>query len=148
MIAILQRATDAGVTIDGQVSGAIDHGLVILLGVVEGDEEADAEYLAEKTAHLRIFNDEDEKMNLSVKDVSGGALVISQFTLCADTSKGRRPSYLNAAPPDRAEQLYQYFMTHLRDQDLPVESGEFGAMMDVRFTNAGPVTIILDSNDR
>lgn len=148
MIAVLQRARDAEVSIENALSGSIDHGLVILLGVFEGDSEEDAEYLAEKSAHLRIFNDDEEKMNYSVQDVGGSVLVVSQFTLCADTRKGRRPSYIQAAPPDRANQLYQYFIQQLRDWELPVESGEFGAMMDVRLTNAGPVTIILDSNNR
>jgi len=148
MIAVLQRARDAEVTIDDRRSGAIDHGLVILLGVFDDDAEEDVEYLAEKSANLRIFNDADDKMNLSVKDVGGSVLVVSQFTLCADTRKGRRPSYIHAAPPDQADRLYQYFIEQLRSHDLPVASGEFGAMMDVRFTNAGPVTIILDSHDR
>ncbi|MBS1271250.1 MAG: D-aminoacyl-tRNA deacylase [Candidatus Marinimicrobia bacterium] len=148
MIAVLQRARDARVDISGNTSGAIDHGLVILLGVLEGDSEEDADYLADKSANLRIFSDEDEKMNLSVKDVDGSALVISQFTLCADTRKGRRPSYMDAAAPDVANELYEYYMEHLKRQDVPVESGEFGATMDVHLVNEGPVTIILDSRNR
>ncbi|MCF7804305.1 MAG: D-tyrosyl-tRNA(Tyr) deacylase [Candidatus Marinimicrobia bacterium] len=148
MIAILQRATDARVEIDGNTTGAIDHGLVILLGVFEGDTGEDADYLADKSANLRIFNDENDKMNLSVKDVGGSVLVVSQFTLCADTRKGRRPSYINAANPEVADELYEYYIEQLQDAGVPVESGEFGAMMDVHLTNKGPVTIILDSRDR
>lgn len=148
MIALLQRARNARVDIDGSTVGQIQHGLVILLGVFENDDEPDADYLAEKSANLRIFNDDDDKMNLSVKDVNGSVLVISQFTLCADTKKGRRPSYFNSADPDKATRLYEYFMDQMRNQDLPVESGEFGAMMDVHLVNEGPVTIILDSKNR
>jgi len=148
MIALLQRARDAKVTIDGQISGQIDHGLLILLGVFEDDSSEDVEYLAEKSANLRIFNDEDDKMNLSVKDVGGSALMVSQFTLCADTKKGRRPSYIHAADPDMATELYEEFMQQLRQQDVEVASGEFGAMMDVHLVNEGPVTIILDSKNR
>ncbi|HKJ69688.1 MAG TPA: D-aminoacyl-tRNA deacylase [bacterium] len=148
MIAVLQRARDARVDIDGTASGTIDFGLVILLGVFEDDTEQDADYLADKTANLRIFNDDDEKMNLSVQDVDGEALVISQFTLCADTRKGRRPSYIRAANPDKATELYEYFIGRLQKTGLPVHSGEFGAMMDVHLVNEGPVTIILDSKNR
>jgi len=148
MIAVLQRAAEARVDIDGQTVGAIPHGLVVLLGVVEGDDEDDADYLVDKTANLRIFNDADEKMNLSVQDVDGSVLVISQFTLCADTRKGRRPSYIRAAEPGEAARLYDYYRAQLAGSGIPVESGEFGAMMDVHLVNQGPVTIILDSNNR
>jgi len=148
MIALLQRARDAKVTVDNQLTGQIDHGILILLGVFEDDTREDVEYLAEKSANLRIFNDENAKMNLSVKDVAGSALVVSQFTLCADTKKGRRPSYIHAADPDKATQLYEEFMQQLSQQDVDVASGEFGAMMDVHLVNEGPVTIILDSKNR
>ncbi len=148
MIAVLQRARDARVDIDGKTTGAIEHGLVVLLGVFEEDSEDDADYLIDKTIHLRIFNDANEKMNLSVQDVGGSILVISQFTLCADTRKGRRPSYVKAAHPDKATELYNYFLRRLNETDIPVESGEFGAMMDVHLVNEGPVTVILDSKDR
>lgn len=148
MIAVLQRAADARVDIDGTTVGAIPHGLVILLGVFEGDDEDDADYLVDKTANLRIFNDDDDKMNLSVRDVEGSALVVSQFTLCADTRKGRRPSYIQAADPGEASRLYDYYRDRLAATGIPVESGEFGAMMDVHLVNQGPVTIILDSNNR
>jgi len=148
MIAVLQRARDARVDIGGKTAGAIEHGLVILLGVFENDTREDVDYLADKSAHLRIFNDADEKMNLSVRDIEGSALVVSQFTLCADTRKGRRPSYIQAAAPDKADELYEYFMEQLRQHGVPVESGEFGAMMDVHLVNEGPVTIILDSQNR
>ncbi len=148
MIALLQRARDAQVRIDGSISGEIDRGLVILLGVFEDDTIEDLEYLVEKSANLRIFNDDKNKMNLSVKDIGGGALVVSQFTLCADTKKGRRPSYIHAADPEKATELYEAFIKKLRQQDVKVASGEFGAMMDVYLVNEGPVTIILDSKNR
>ncbi len=148
MIAVLQRARDARVDVNGTTSGAIDFGLVILLGVFEDDTEDDADYLADKAANLRIFNDDDDKMNLSVQDVDGEALVVSQFTLCADTRKGRRPSYIDAANPDKATVLYEYFIGQLQETGVPVHSGEFGAMMDVHLVNEGPVTIILDSKNR
>lgn len=148
MIAVLQRASDARVDISGNTVGAIPFGLVILLGVFGDDSREDADYLVDKTANLRIFNDDDGKMNLSVQDVNGHALVISQFTLCADTRKGRRPSYIRAAGPDKAKQLYEYYREQLAQTGIPVESGEFGAMMDVHLINKGPVTIILDSKHR
>jgi len=148
MIAVLQRAADARVDIDGTTVGAIPQGLVILLGVFTDDDEEDADYLVDKTANLRIFNDDDGKMNLSIRDVGGSALVVSQFTLCADTRKGRRPSYIRAADPEPAARLYEYYRDNLAQTGIPVESGEFGAMMDVHLVNKGPVTIILDSKDR
>ena len=148
MIAVLQRVRDARVDINSETTGAIDHGLVVLLGVLAGDTESDAEYLAEKTAHLRIFNDDQDKMNLSVQDVGGSVLVVSQFTLCADTSKGRRPSYIQAASPPKATELYEFFLERIRQWNIPAQSGEFGAMMDVHLVNEGPVTIILDSQNR
>jgi len=145
MIAVIQRSKNASVSVDGSTIGKIDHGLVILLGVFQEDGEPDADFLAAKIAGLRIFNDEFGKMNLSVKDVSGSALVISQFTLCGDWRKGRRPSFINAASPAKGEALYHYFIGCLKREDLPVATGEFGAMMDVSLVNDGPVTFVLDS---
>lgn len=148
MKAVIQRARDASVTIDGEVTGAIDQGLVVLLGVTHDDTMEDVKYLVNKIINLRIFEDEDEKMNLSLKDIGGSILSISQFTLYADTRKGRRPSFVNAAKPDLANELYEKFNEELRKENIHVETGEFGAMMDVRLTNAGPVTIIIDSKDK
>lgn len=134
-------------TIDGSIVGEIGHGLVILLGVMGDDEQADSDFLANKVSSLRIFNDENGKMNLSVIDVNGSALVVSQFTLCADTRKGRRPSFVHAAPPEKGNALYENFMKKLGAQGVPVQAGEFGAMMKVSIENDGPVTIVLDSRD-
>ncbi|MBL7067175.1 MAG: D-tyrosyl-tRNA(Tyr) deacylase [Candidatus Marinimicrobia bacterium] len=145
MIAVIQRSKNASVSVDGSTIGKIDHGLVILLGVFQEDGEPDADFLTAKIAGLRIFNDGFGKMNLSVKDVSGSALVISQFTLCGDWRKGRRPSFINAASPAKGEALYHYFIGCLKREDLPVATGKFGAMMDVSLVNDGPVTFVLDS---
>lgn len=148
MKAVIQHAKDASVSVDGQIIGAIDHGLVVLLGVTHEDTVEDAKYLVNKIMHLRIFEDENEKMNLSLKDVGGSILSISQFTLYADTRKGRRPSFIHAAKPEEANQLYEAFNAELRKENIQVETGEFGAMMDVSLTNVGPVTIIIDSKDK
>ena len=148
MKAVIQRAKNASVTVDGSVIGKIDHGLVVLLGVTHEDTEQDIGYLVNKIINLRIFEDENEKMNLSLKDVGGSILSISQFTLYADTRKGRRPSFVHAAKPDEANRLYERFNEVLREEDIHVETGEFGAMMDVSLTNNGPVTIIIDSKDK
>lgn len=145
MIAVIQRVTCANVTIDNNVVGDIDQGLVILLGVMGDDDANDTDYLVNKISTLRIFNDGNGKMNLSIKDVCGSALVVSQFTLCADTQKGRRPSFLHAAQPEKGNALYEDFMIKLETQGVPIQSGEFGAMMKVNIQNDGPVTIILDS---
>ena len=147
MIAVLQRVTSGNVTIDGRLAGKIDQGLVVLLGVMGDDDGNDADFLVKKIAGLRIFNDENDKLNLSVKDVHGAALVVSQFTLCADTHKGRRPSFVRAAPPEKGSTLYEDFMKKLEVQGVPVQSGEFGAMMNVNIQNDGPVTIVLNSRD-
>ena len=147
MIAVIQRTKSGSVTVDKKIIGQIDHGFVILLGVTNSDEETNADYLADKISNLRVFNDENEKMNLSIQDVSGSALVISQFTLCGDTRKGRRPSFIHAAPPEKGNVLYEYFMAKLIENGVPVESGEFGAMMDVALVNDGPVTFVLDSKN-
>ncbi|GGJ83931.1 putative D-aminoacyl-tRNA deacylase-like protein [Lentibacillus kapialis] len=148
MKAVIQRAADASVTVNGSETGAIGHGLVVLLGVTHEDAEQDADYLVNKLVHLRIFDDENGKMNRSLKDVSGEVLSISQFTLYADTRKGRRPSYLHAARPDHANELYQYFNQLIVRHDIHVKTGEFGEMMKVQLTNSGPVTIILDTDDK
>ncbi len=145
MKALLQRVTRASVAIDGQVAGEIGRGLVVLLGVARDDTEADANYLAEKTAHLRIFADEAGKFNLSALDVGGEVLVVSQFTLLADARKGRRPSFTEAAPPTQAEALVDRFIHSVRDAGLTVATGRFQEYMQVEIHNDGPVTIMLDS---
>ena len=147
MIAVIQRCSRGQVTVSDKVVGEISHGLVILLGVQKNDTENDAEFLVNKICGLRIFNDENDKMNLSIKDVNGSALVISQFTLCGDTKKGRRPSFIKAATPDDGNRLYEYFMSEMKKSGVPIESGEFGAMMDVELVNNGPVTFVLNSKD-
>lgn len=147
MRAVLQRVSRAKVTVDGEITGAIGQGLLVLLGVGTGDIAADATYLLDKIVNLRIFNDEDGKMNRSVIDVSGGLLVVSQFTLYADTRKGRRPSYIGAAPPEDANRLYEFFVESARGH-VRVATGRFQAMMDVELVNDGPVTIILDSSQK
>ena len=147
MIAVVQRVSEANVKVNDSVIGKIDHGLVILLGIKKGDIEKDVESLAQKISTLRIFNDDNDKMNLSITDVDGSALVISQFTLCADTKKGRRPSFVHAEAPDLSNKLYERFKTSLTEYGVSVQSGEFGAMMDVDLINNGPVTFILDSRE-
>jgi len=145
MIAVLQRVENASVTIDGAVKGKCGQGLLILLGVTKGDSELDAAVLAEKISKLRIFSDDNDKMNLSVSDINGSALVISNFTLCADYKKGNRPDYFHAAEPDIANNLYEQFVILLRERITNVECGEFGADMKIALINDGPVTITMDS---
>lgn len=147
MRALLQRSKQASVAVEGEEVGSIDRGLVVLLGVTHEDTEADAAYLADKIAGLRIFEDENGKMNLSVADIGGEVLSVSQFTLYADVRKGRRPNFMAAARPDAAQALYERFNELLRDKGLRVATGRFGAMMDVSLVNWGPVTIWLDSKD-
>ena len=148
MRAILQCVTAASVSVEGRIVGQIGPGLMILLGVGEGDTAAQAEFLAAKCAELRIFTDENDKMNLSVRDIGGQALVVSNFTLCADCRKGRRPSFVKAARPDEAETLYEYFAERLAEEGISkVDRGVFGADMAVEIHNDGPVTIILDTNE-
>ncbi|KMM37552.1 D-aminoacyl-tRNA deacylase [Guptibacillus hwajinpoensis] len=147
MKAVVQRSKQASVTVGGNVTGSIDSGLVVLLGVTHDDTETDAAYLAGKIANLRIFEDENDKMNLSVKDANGSILSISQFTLYGDCRKGRRPNFMKAAKPDEANVLYEKFNAFLQDEDLNVQTGVFGAMMDVQLTNDGPVTLIIDSKE-
>jgi len=144
MIAVLQRVSRASVTVDDRVCGKINNGLLILLGVKEGDTESDATLLADKISKLRIFSDENGRMNLSVKDVSGSVLVISNFTLLANYKKGNRPDYMSGAKPDEANRLYEYFCDHISAL-IPTERGIFGADMKVDLLNDGPVTIVMDS---
>jgi len=145
MIAVLQRTSRASVKVDDKTIGEIKSGVLILLGVKKGDSKKDAEILAQKISTFRMFNDDTNKMNLSILDVHGSALVVSQFTLCADTKKGRRPSFVNAEAPVISKKLYEYFKTSLIKLGVPVQSGEFGSLMDVDLVNNGPVTFVLDS---
>lgn len=145
MRAVIQRVSRARVTIENETTGEIENGLVILLGVGRDDTQADAQYLAEKIAALRIFEDTEGKMNLSVKDVGGSLLIVSQFTLYGEVRKGLRPSWSNAAAPESAEPLYEYFVAEMRKQSVPVATGRFQKMMQVELVNDGPVTILLDS---
>ena len=145
MRAVVQRVSKSSVTVDGNITGAIERGLMVLLGVAEDDTVADAEYIANKVSGLRIFEDEDDKMNLSVKDIGGDILAVSQFTLMGDARKGKRPSFSKAARPDEANDLYQKFICFLREDGLKVEEGVFQTHMMVDLVNDGPVTILLDS---
>lgn len=146
---VIQRVSQADVKIDNQIKGKIDQGMLILLGIELDDEESDADWLIQKLIGLRIFSDAEGKMNLSIDEVKGNFLVISQFTLHASTKKGNRPSYIQAARPEKAIPLYEYFLGKLEmDSGTKVESGEFGADMKVSLTNDGPVTIIIDSKNR
>ena len=145
MRAVVQRVTEADVKVEEKITGAIGSGLVVLLGVENDDTEKDAAYLAEKIAGLRIFEDQEGKMNLSLKDVGGQLLAVSQFTLLGDVRKGKRPSFSSAARPEKAKILYDYFTEQVRSQGITVGEGVFQAYMSVRIYNDGPVTILLDS---
>lgn len=145
MRAVVQRVTTSDVQVDHEMVGRIGPGLLVLLGVSRSDEEKDAVYLADKVAHLRIFEDDEGKMNRSLLETGGDALVVSQFTLLGDCRKGRRPSFVDAAPPDRAEQLYEHFVDQLRLKGIRVATGQFQAKMAVSLVNDGPVTLILES---
>lgn len=148
MIAVVQRVKNASVTIESKLYSEISQGFLVLLGVMRGDTKADADKLAAKIANLRIFEDDNEKMNLSCIDINGQILVVSQFTLGADCTHGRRPNFLNAAPPDEANPLYEYFSNQLSVNGISdVKTGVFGADMEVNLLNDGPVTIILDSKE-
>ena len=145
MRAVIQRVTQSSVSVGGQIVGRIGPGLLVLLGVARQDSEKDADFLVEKIMHLRIFEDEDGKMNRSLVDIGGQMLVVSQFTLLGDCRKGRRPSFVQAAPPETAESLYQYFVDRIREKRIVVQTGRFRAMMEVSLVNDGPVTFIVES---
>jgi D-tyrosyl-tRNA(Tyr) deacylase len=146
MRAVVQRVSRAQVGVDGEIVGDIGRGLLVLLGVTHADNEADADYLAGKIAGLRVFEDENGKMNLDTASVGGGILVVSQFTLYGDVRRGKRPSFDAAAQPERARALYEYFVERIRDAGLPCKTGRFQEMMQVELVNDGPVTILLDSS--
>ncbi len=148
MRAVIQRAKNASVRVENETVGEISHGLVVFIGVEDEDTEEDAAYLVRKISNLRIFEDDQEKMNLSVKDVHGDVLSISQFTLHADTKKGNRPSFVAAAKPDFAAELYELFNEKLSDEGIRVETGRFGEHMEIDFVNDGPVTILIDSKNK
>src|SRR5690625_4392424 len=148
MRVVLQRVNKAQVVINEEVVGKIDHGLVILVGITHEDTIEDLKYMVNKLINLRIFADDAEKMNLSLKDVEGSILSISQFTLYGDTRKGRRPNFMQAARPEQANELYELFNQLLRDEGIQVETGEFGAMMQVKLTNDGPVTLMIDTDQK
>ncbi len=148
MRAVLQRVSRAEVRISGKIVGRIGRGLLVLLGVARDDTEADADFICDRTLGMRIFADDEGKMNLALAKVGGELLVVSQFTLLADTESGRRPSFIKAAAPDDARRLYERFLSLAREAGVKVESGEFGAMMEVDLVNEGPVTILLDSRNR
>jgi len=145
MKAVIQRVSEASVKVDGKIVGEISKGLMLLIGIDEQDEKTDADWLIQKILNLRIFGDENEKLNLSVKDISGEILCISQFTLIADYKKGNRPSFIKAAKPDKAIPLFDYFKEEIAKSGLNIESGIFGADMKVSLINDGPVTIVMDS---
>jgi D-tyrosyl-tRNA(Tyr) deacylase len=146
--ALLQRVSEASVSVGGEVVGRIGRGVVVLVGVAQGDSEKDARYLAQRTVNLRIFSDEAGKFNLSALDIGGELLIVSQFTLLADTRKGRRPSFTDAAPPPRAEELFGLFVSEAKASGLRVETGRFQQHMQLEIHNDGPVTIMLDSREK
>jgi len=143
--AVVQRVTSSRVVVNGREIGAIGRGLVILLGVEKGDQKADIDFMVEKIINLRIFPDAEERMNLSLQDIGGEILVVSQFTLLGDCRKGRRPSFFTAAPPEQAQDYYQIFVQKVQERGITVATGEFQAMMEVQINNDGPVTLLLDS---
>jgi D-aminoacyl-tRNA deacylase len=145
MRVVVQRSKEASVTVGGEIVGQIEHGLVLLVGITHEDTEKDVEFVADKIAHLRIFEDSEGKMNHSVLEREGQILSVSQFTLYGDCRKGRRPNFMAAARPEQAEPLYELFNAKLREKGLRVETGRFGAMMEVRLVNDGPVTLIVES---
>ena len=146
MKALLQRVSSASVTVNGRITGQIDHGFCILLGVTHSDTTKEADWLVNKVTGLRVYEDDAGKMNLSIEDVGGQFLVVSQFTLYGDARKGKRPSFTEAARPEQAEPLVDYFVTQLRERGFKVGTGVFGAMMQVQINNDGPVTLMLEKN--
>lgn len=145
MKVVLQRVRRASVSVDGQIVGSIGKGIMLLIGVADSDTATDIDFVADKCVNLRIFEDDEGKMNRSLLDIGGEVLAISQFTLLGDTRKGRRPSFIRAAPPEKGEMLYERFVATIRSSGVPVETGIFGEMMDVDLLNYGPVTIIVES---
>ena len=145
MVAVIQRCSKSSVTVDNEIIAGIESGLVVLLGVCSDDSIKDVDYIANKIVSLRIFNDQKGKMNLSINDTSRSVIIVSQFTLCANIRKGSRPSFLNAAPPKIGEELYKHLISSLTKSGLNVQTGKFGAMMDVQLVNNGPATFIIDS---
>ena len=148
MKVVIQRVLSASVSANNKQISSINQGLLILLGVLKEDTSADLDYLVNKTIGLRVFSDKNANINLSIKDVGGDILVVSQFTLCADTRKGLRPNFINAASPEIANNVYQQYCDKLREANISVLTGQFGAMMEVKLINDGPVTIMLDSRER
>ena len=147
MIVVVQRCSKAQVLINNKTISQIDSGLMLLVGINKGDELLDADKAVDKIVNLRIFNDEKNKMNLSVLDTRGSIMVVSQFTLCGDIKKGRRPSFINAESPDKGLLIYEYMVNRLRDKGINTVTGEFGAMMDIELVNEGPVTFVIDSKE-
>jgi len=145
MRVVIQRSKNASVSVEDKIVGEIDYGFVALVGVTHEDNEEDVDYIVNKLIHLRIFEDEEGKMNLSLKDINGSVLSISQFTLYADTRKGRRPNFMQAAQPDKAEELYNLFNAKLKQEGIHTQTGMFGYMMNIQLTNSGPVTLQIDS---
>ena len=143
MRALIQRVSQASVTIDDELFSEIGQGILVLLGVEKGDTKEQADKLVEKIINLRIFEDENEKMNLSIKDINGELMIVSQFTLCSDCKKGTRPSFDNAETPQKANEMYEYFINEVKKKNIPFKTGKFGAMMDISLTNNGPVTFML-----
>ena len=145
MVAVIQRCSKSSVKVDNEIIARIESGLIVLLGVCSDDSIIDVDYIANKIVSLRIFNDQKGKMNLSINETSRSVIIVSQFTLCANIKKGSRPSFLNAAPPKIGEELYKHLISSLTKSGLEVQTGEFGAMMDVKLVNNGPATFIIDS---
>ena len=148
MRVVLQRVSQSKVTVDDKITGQIERGLMLLIGIKAEDDAAVLKWMADKIVNLRIFEDDDGKMNRSLLETGGAILAISQFTLLGDTRRGRRPSFITAARPEKGQALYEYFIQYLKELGIHVETGIFGAMMDVALVNAGPVTLIVDSNDK